>query len=390
MQIPTAVPNLGGNEAAYLLDCIASTFVSSVGPYVKRFETAIAALSGTPDAAVVSSGTVALQMALQALGVGAGDLVLVPSLTFIATANAVRHSGAEVWLIDSDPELWSIDLDLCRERIIAETEPVPGGRRHRATGRMLKAIMPVMIMGSSLDFAALAALGRDFGLKIVVDAAAAIGAHHRQGAGCVPIGAAGVDAVCYSFNGNKTITCGGGGAVAAADAALIDRIRHMTTTGRVGRDYDHDIVAYNFRMTNVQAAIGVAQLEQLDGFLRRKREIRDHYARLAGRYPCLAAFPEPPHGTNTCWFSGFFYKGDRLGLCDDFRAHMNAAGVDLRRFWKPVHLQLPYAGAPATAMPCAGALWPRIFPLPCSTHLAAADLAHVTDAAAAFWDRAVD
>lgn len=388
MRIPTAVPNLSGNEAAYLQDCIASTFVSSVGPYVDRFETAIADLSGAPDAAVVSSGTVALQVALQALGIGAGDLVLAPALTFIATANAVRHSGAEVWLIDSDPDWWSIDLDLCRAQILAETEAVPGGRRHRATGRMLRAIMPVMIMGASLDFARLAELGRDFGLKIVVDAAAAIGARHGRGPQSVPIGAAGADAVCYSFNGNKTITCGGGGAVAATDAALIGRIRHLTTTGRVGRDYDHDIVAYNFRMTNVQAAIGVAQLERLDGFLARKREIRDHYAAFADRFATLAAFPEPPFGTNACWFSGFFYTGDRLEQCDAFRAHMNAAGIDLRRFWKPVHLQAPYAGAPATAMPVAGGLWPRIFPLPCSTHLTQAEIGRVTDAAAAFWESA--
>lgn len=380
--IPLAVPDLTGNEASYLQECVTSTFVSSVGPFVDRFESGIAALSGTERAVVVSSGTVALKMALEGLGIGAGDLVMVPSLTFIASANAVRHTGAEVWLVDVADADWSLDLALCRRLIETETDAHPGGRLHRSSGKVLRALMPVMIMGACVDLAGYVALAREHGLRVVVDAAAAIGARHGNG---TAIAATGVDAVCYSFNGNKTITCGGGGAIAAADTALMARIKHLTTTGRVSRDYDHDVVAYNYRMTNVQAALGVAQLERIDAFLERKRQIRDAYAAFASRHPGLQPFPEPAFGTNTHWFSGFWYGGPDLDRCDAFRNHMTAAGIDLRRFWKPIHLQVPYVDAPASAMPVADGMWQRIFPLPCSTGLDGADLDRVLASAEAFW-----
>lgn len=379
--IPLAVPNLSGREAEYLQECITSTFVSSVGPFVTRFEAGLADISDAPACAVVCTGTVALQMALTGLDIGAGDLVMMPSLTFIATANAISHSGAAPWLIDCTPDSWTMDLALCRHLIETETEPVPQGRRHRASGRILRALMPVMIMGAALDFDALTALAREYGLKVVVDAAAAIGGSGRDGVG---LGATGVDAVCYSFNGNKTITCGGGGAI-VGDSALIGRIRHLTSTARVGRDYDHDEIGYNFRMTNVQAALGMAQLERLDSFLAAKQRIRDAYAAFAADFALLHPFPEPEFGRNTHWFSGFWQKGGDDALPDAFREHMQAARIDLRPFWKPIHLQAPYRGALASGMPVSDALWRRIFPLPCSTHLTDAELARVLDSAASFW-----
>ncbi|OYX42519.1 MAG: hypothetical protein B7Z02_11880 [Rhodobacterales bacterium 32-67-9] len=384
MRIPLAIPDLTGNEAAYLQECITSTFVSSVGPFVNRFASEIADLSGSEHAVVVNSGTVALQIALESLGISSGDLVMVPSLTFIASANAIRHAGADVWLVDCDRDLWSLDLSLCRHLIETETEPHPKGRRHVASGRILRAIMPVMIMGASIDLDAFAALSREFGLSVVVDAAAAIGAVARDGRKLAQIG---VDAVCYSFNGNKTVTCGGGGAISASDNDLIARAAHLISTGRVGENYEHDIVAYNHRMTNIQAALGVAQLERLTLFLRRKREISTSYDELAARHQNLSAFPTPPFGTNTRWFSGVWYNGEDLAVCDRFRAHMKDAGVDLRQFWKPVHLQRPYADAIASPMPVAEDLWRRIFPLPCSTGLSAVDLATVIAAADEFWSR---
>ena len=384
MKIPLAIPDLTGNEAAYLQECITSTFVSSVGPFVRRFEAEIAELSGSERAVVVNSGTVALQIALESLGISSGDLVMLPSLTFIASANAIRHSGADVWLVDCDREFWSLDLSLCRHLIETETEPHPDGRRHVASGRILRAIMPVMIMGASIDLEAFVALAREFGLRVVVDAAAAIGAEARGGRKLTQTG---VDAVCYSFNGNKTVTCGGGGAIAAADNDLIARAAHLISTGRVGENYEHDIVAYNHRMTNIQAALGVAQLERLPHFLRRKREVSASYDELAGRYADLSAFPSPPYGTNTRWFSGVWYNGADLALCDAFRAHMKDAGVDLRQFWKPIHLQSPYAEAIASPMPVAEDVWLRIFPLPCSSGLSAEDLATVIAAADDFWSR---
>lgn len=389
MTIPLAVPNLEGNEDVYLQDCIRSTFVSSVGPFVDRFATMIAAESGASDSAVLCSGTVALQMAIEALGIGQGDIVICPSLSFIATANAIHHSGAQPWFIDSTEEDWSIDLDLVREEIETQTFLLPGGIRvHRATGLRLRAIMPVMIMGATLDFDALTSLAREFNLRVVVDGAAAVGARAK---GDRLLCETGVDAVCHSFNGNKTITCGGGGAVVSADKDMITRIRHMTTTGRVGRDYDHDIAGYNFRMTNVQAAIGVAQMERLDQFIDRKSAIARRYADLVKEHAALSPFPTPVFGRSTYWFSGF-YLSDKsipndqaIAISKAFRAHMVNADIDLRSFWKPLHLQAPYVGAPRSAMPVAEGLWQRIYPLPCSTNLSDADLEHVLTSAHNFW-----
>lgn len=383
-KIPLAVPNLEGDEAALLQVCIESTFVSSVGPFVTEFENRIATLSGVAQAAVVCTGTVALQMALEGLGIGAGDLVIMPSLTFIATSNAISHSGAAPWLVDVTADTWTLDLALCRRLIEVETDPNPGGkgRIHRASGQILRALAPVMVMGATLDFDAIVALARDFDLHVVVDAAAAVGG---KGAGDVGLAATGVDAVCYSFNGNKTVTCGGGGAVAAVDPVLIQRIKHLTTTGRVGGNYDHDVIGYNFRMTNVQAAIGVAQLRRLDAFLAAKTAHHAAYTDLAAAFPVLKPFPELDQGRSTYWFSGFHYTGKDMALCDAFRAHMNDAGVDLRMFWKPIHLQAPYAGTLQSPMLVSTALWERIFPLPCSTHLTVAERSLVLDAARQFW-----
>lgn len=381
-RIPLAVPNLEGEEAQFLQECITSTFVSSVGPFVDRFEAEIAALSGVDQAAVVCTGTVALQMAFEAAGVGEGDLVIVPSLTFIASPNAISHSRASPWLVDVSKQDWALDLDLCRQLIEAETEPAPRGRRHKASGKTLAAICPVMIMGSSLDLAAYVGLAKDFDLKVVVDAAAAIGA---EATGGKLLADTGVDAVCYSFNGNKTITCGGGGAVASSNPELIGRIKHFVTTGRVGPNYDHDVIGYNFRMTNLQAALGVAQLKRLDTFLVAKSRHSESYRGFAARFEELAPFPAGQGGRDTYWFSGLFYVGADPSACDAFRAHMNAAGVDLRPFWKPIHLQTPYLGSLASDMPVADDIWQRIFPLPCSTHLREDEMGMVLAAAESFW-----
>lgn len=382
--IPLAVPNLSEQEAANLQACISSTFVSTVGPFVTEFEEKIAGISGTTSASVLCSGTTALHLALEGLEIGDGDLVMLPTLTFIASPNAVRHAGADVWLVDVQAEDWMFDVDAARAAIINKTVPHPKGRLHQASGKVLKAIMPVMIMGSVCNFAEVTALASEFNLRVIVDAAAAIGTTFGSG---IPLGATGVDAVCYSFNGNKTVTCGGGGAVAAQDPDLISRIKHLSSTGRVGPNYDHDIVAYNYRMTNLQAAVGVAQLSRLDDFLECKKRIAVRYSALATQFEHLSPFPSPNYGQNGYWFSGVWYNGQDLELSQAFQAHMKENGVDLRPFWKPIHLQRPYAEAICEPVPIADGLWSRIFPLPCSTHINLQDLDTVVNAVSAFWSK---
>lgn len=383
MNVPLAVPNLAGREAEYLLECVESTFVSTAGPFVTRFEQHLAARSGTERASVMCSGTVALQMALEGLGIGDGDLVMVPSLTFIASTNAIRHSGARTWLVDCSEDDWTMDVGIARAAIESETEPHERGRRHIASGGILSAIMPVMVMGATIDFAAYVELARDYGLKVVVDAAAAIGATTYDDQA---LGHSGADAVCYSFNGNKTITSGGGGAVVSSDGALIDRINHLISTGRIGPGYDHDVVGYNFRMTNVEAAVGVAQIEQLDGFLARKRHVHERYEAVTSRYGDLDPFPTPARGRSTHWFSGFVYRGPSATFCPNFRDFMQGRGIDVRPFWKPVHLQVPYSDSLTTTMEVCEPLWDRIVPLPCSSGITDGELEHVLDSMMAFCD----
>lgn len=379
--IPISTPNIGALEAEKLAECVTTKMVSTTGPFVNEFEAYLTKISGAAGAVSTSSGTSAIHAALHNVNVMHGELVIIPSLTFIATANAVAATGAEPWLFDSNSRDWTLNIAQVRNALLTETDPAPHGRMHRKSGKIVKAIVPVMIMGANPDFKGLQNLREEFGLSIIVDAAAAIGAVTELG----PIGNVKVDAFCFSFNGNKTITCGGGGAILSNNKDQIAKLRHLTTTGRVGMDYDHDIVAFNYRMTNLNAAIGVAQLERLPEFLRTKTRVHEKYSTLAKEYDVLKTFPTGSDGHSTHWFSGVFYTGQDSTAPDRFRAHMRQANIDLRKFWKPVHLQQPYAHClKATPQICSD-LWERIFPLPCSTNITEHELEQTLDAAREFW-----
>ena len=374
--IPLAIPNLAGNEAEYLAETVRSTFVSSVGPFVTRFESMVAEAAGATRAVATSSGTTGLHAAFVAVGVGRDDLVIAPSLTFIATVNAIAHAGAQPWLFDASAESWTLDPVLLRECLERETERTADGRLiHRATGRRVAAVAPVYTLGLPADMDAIVAVARDYGLPVVADAAAALGATYRGR----PSGALGADLTMYSFNGNKTVTAGGGGAVVGSDEALVRHLRHLTTTARVGADYDHDMVGYNYRMTNIQAAVGCAQMENLDSFLEAKRRIDDRYrAGLCG-LPGIQGFPRPNWADSACWFSGIVFEAIAPDRMAALRGRLRDANIDARPFWKPMHRQLPYQDAPRTRQDVSDDVWTRILTLPCSTQLSEADQGYVID-----------
>lgn len=375
--IPLCIPNLCGREAEYLAECVSSNFVSSVGPFVSRFETMVAQAAGAAGAVATSAGTTALHAALLAVDVGPGDLVVCPSMTFIASANAIAHAGATPWLFDVDPQTWTLDPGLLAREIEANTTRDGDRLVHLPTGRRVAAILPVFTLGIPCDMDAILAVARPLGLPVVVDAAAALGAEYK-GRACGDVGA---DLAMISFNGNKTVTCGGGGAVVGRDRALLDRVRHLTTTARVGADYDHDMVGYNYRMTNLQAAVGVAQMEMLDAFVEAKRRIAAAYEAAFAGLPGVGAFPEPEWARSAAWFSGLVLEGDAgASRAAALRKHLREKGIDARPFWKPMHLQIPFRASPATAMPVCEDLWPRIVTLPCSTHLGEADRDYVSTA----------
>ena len=375
--IPLAVPDLSGNEARYLQDCIASTYVSSIGPFVDRFESMISEAAGTGAAVATSSGTAGLHVALVAVGVQHNDLVILPSFTFIASANAIAQCGAEPWLFDVTAESWTLDPDLLRARLETETraEGAGGiGRIHIPSGKRVAAIMPVHTLGLPADMDAIADIARSFGIPTVADAAPAIGATYKGR----PMGQCGANLSVFSFNGNKTVTSGGGGAVIGDDGEALALVRHLSSTARTGTGYDHDRAGFNYRMTNLQAAVGCAQMERLDDLVAAKRRIRRAYEDAFAHLSEAENFPSPDWAESACWFSGVTWHSD----ADALRAKLREAGVDAKPFWKPVHLQKPYAASPRTELDVTEDIWRRIVILPCSSNLTDGDLAHVIDCVA--------
>lgn len=359
--IPLAIPNLSGNEAAYLQECVDTNFVSSVGPFVDRFERELERITGAA-AVATTTGTAGLQVALWAVGVRRDDLVILPSLTFIASANAIAHCGASPWLLDIDPASWTLDAEALRRALDAACERRGGETRHRPTGRRVAAVMPVHTLGVVADMDPIVEVARSYGLAVVADGAACLGADYRGR----PLGATGADLTVLSFNGNKTVTAGGGGAVLGADGPLTDRVRHLTTTARISSAYEHDEVGFNHRLTNLQAAVGCAQLEQLDGFVAAKRRIAARYARELAGSDGLEAFPAPDWSRSACWLSGVVLR-DRAR--EPLLAALEAEGIGARAFWRPMGLQRPYRDAPREPTPHCDAVWESIVTLPCSTQL---------------------
>ncbi len=373
--IPLAMPNLTGNEKKYLDNCIDSTFVSSVGEYVNKFEEMVASATGSKYAVATSSGTTGIHAALTAVGVKHDDLVIIPTFTFIASANAVRHCGADPWLMDINEDTWCLNPEIVVSEIKEHCEKKSDGLYHKETNQRVAALMPVYTLGNIPDMEMFKSIAVEYNLPLVVDAACAIGAkYNSQDFG--PL----ADLSVLSFNGNKTITCGGGGAVAGNDEELLSHVRHLTTTARVWPDYDFDEVGFNYRMTNIQAAVGVAQMERLDEFVETKRRLRKYYEEELDdlRSKDITFFPTTEG--SSCWFSGIVLpEGTELEDAKKICAKLKDDGIEARSFWKPVHLQKPYEEVPVSDVPVAESLWQRIITLPCSTNIEEEDLKFIVE-----------
>lgn len=379
--IPLAIPDVGEAEARNLNACIEENMVSSIGRFVSQLEQDIAETAGATGGVATSAGTTGLHVALHALGVRHGDLVICPSFTFIASANAISQCGATPWLIDIDDD-WLLDLDQLETMLAADTRRDDSGVFHRATGRRVAAILPIYTLGNVPDMGRLNLIAGAYGLPVVADAAAALGAT-RDGA---PIGPM-ADLSVISLNGNKVITAGGGGIVIGTSDALLGRVRHLTSTARVSADYSHDEAAFNYRMTNIQAAVGCAQMERLEGFLRRKKAIRQRYAEAFAGIAGQSPFPLVAGGS--AWFSGLLFDQGATPVLTDVVARLRERGVEARTFWKPVHLQPPYADAPTGDLTRTTSIWGRILTLPCSSTLSSVDQERVIEAVLAVLDRQV-
>ncbi len=362
--IPLAIPQMTGVEWTYLKECIDSNFVSSVGPFVDRFEEIVAREAGARAAVATSSGSTGLHAALVAVGVKPGDLVILPTFTFIASANAIRHCGADPWLLDI-AEDWNLSVEQLKEALYTKTHRLRGDLFHIASGRRIAAIMPVYTLGSPANMDSIVEVARSFSIPVVADAAAALGSQYLGR----PPAALGADLTVFSFNGNKTVTCGGGGAVCADDMSLARHVRHLTTTARVGINYDHDEAGFNYRLTNLQAAVGCAQLQQLTPFVAKKRKIAEIYREAFTGLPGCRPFPTPQLVDSACWLSGIYLEGLEREKISDLVMRARDQGLDVRQFWKPVHLQKPYTQCPMENLSLAERIWERVLPLPCSTSL---------------------
>ena len=321
-KIPVYKPSLEGNEKKYVLECIESSWISSKGHFVSDFEEKFAARIGVEHAASVCNGTVALHLAMLALGVGPGDEVIVPTLTYIASANAIAYTGATPVFVDSMADTWQMDPADIRRNITPKT----------------KAIMVVHLYGQSCDMDAIAAIAQEFRLFVVEDCAEAFGTlfKGRHVGTFADIGA-------FSFFGNKTITTGEGGMVVSNDKTLMERARHFKGQGLAAhREYWHDVIGYNYRMTNIAAAIGLAQLERADDLIAKKRSLAEYYKKSLAGLP-LRFQEEAPETFHTYWMVSILVE--HADLREPLRHYLADAGIETRPVFYPVHTMPIYAKA---------------------------------------------
>ena len=266
-------PNMAGNELKYVTECITTGWVSSVGAYVDQFEKMSAEFAGAKYAVATSSGTTALHICLVMMGVNSDDYVITPNITFIATCNSIKYTGANPIFIDTDAATWQMDLNLLEEFLTNETEQRNGVCHYKKDGKRIPVIMPVHVLGNMCDMDKLMALARQHNLTVIEDSTEALGSYYK-GKHAGSFGLLGT----FSYNGNKIITTGGGGMIITDDETLAKKAKHLTTQAKSDAfEYIHDEIGYNYRLVNVAAAIGVAQMEQLPGFIQRKYEIIDLY-----------------------------------------------------------------------------------------------------------------
>ena len=356
-------PNIGQRENELVSKCLASGWVSSVGEYISEFEQGLAKFTNSKHAIAVVNGTAALHLALHSVGVKPGDEVLVPTLSFVATANAVSHCGAIPHFVDSDPETLGLDPLALREHLRANASLRDGELHNTSTGRRIIAVVPMHTFGHPMQIEALIDVAKEFNLVVVEDAAESIGSY----VGSTHTGTFG-RCGSLSFNGNKTITTGGGGAILTNDSGLAQRIRHLATTAKMPHDYEyiHDAVAFNYRMPNINAALGCAQLSRLDDFLSAKRVLAKKYSEGFSSARSMQFVAEPHGTTSNYWLNTIRLSKPDLSLRDELLVAARASGYMCRPAWNLLHTLPMYESSPRAKLPVAQNLWQSLINIPSS------------------------
>jgi dTDP-4-amino-4,6-dideoxygalactose transaminase len=327
-------PDVGAAERELLLDAFDSGWIAPLGPHVDAFEQDFAARIGVPHAVALSSGTAALHLALQVLGIARGDEVITSTLTFAATANAITYVGGAPVFVDVSSDTWTLDPDLLEEEL----------RLRARVGRQVAAVITVDLYGQCSDYERITRVCREYGVSIIEDAAEALGATYGDsGAGAFG------ECAAFSFNGNKIMTTSGGGMLVSHRRDIVDRARHLSTQAREPMaHYEHTTIGFNYRLSNLLAAIGRAQLAGLDAKLRRRRAVNEVYRSALDGAPGIAFMPEATYGRSNMWLTCVTIDPVRFGASrEEVRRHLETRNIEARPVWKPMHLQPVFAGCQA-------------------------------------------
>lgn len=364
--VPLSVPEIRGNEWEYVKECLDTGWVSSVGSYVERFERMVAAQAGTEYAVATVNGTSALHISLLVAGVRPDDEVLVSTLTFIAPVNAIRYAGAWPVFIDAEPTYWQMDPSRVLDFVEHQCEWSNGELRNRKTGRRVSAIIPVHILGHPVDIEPILTIARKYNLKVVEDSTEALGSTYR---GKSP-GSFG-DVGCFSFNGNKIITTGGGGMIVTDREDWAKKAKYLTTQAKDDPiEYIHGEVGYNYRLVNVLAAIGCAQMEQLASYVEKKRAIAGRYQQALAGVPGLTPMKEASWAESTYWMYTVLVDPLAFGISSrQLLKTLESQKIQTRPLWQPIHLSPAHAVKGAASLPVAEHLADHALSLPCSVNL---------------------
>jgi len=359
-------PYFNGNEWNYVKECLDSGWVSSVGQYVDHFEIQLAEYTGIKYAAAVVNGTAALQICLQLIGVAAGDEVFVPTLTFISTANAVSYCGAIPHFVDSEERTLGLDPYKLNKYLDEIAELSPEGCINRKTGRCIKAVIPMHTFGHPVDMDPLVEICQKFKLELIEDAAESLGSYYK-GKHTGKHGRASI----LSFNGNKTITTGGGGAVLTDDESLFILAKHLTAQAKLPHkwSFKHDMVGYNYRMPNINAALGCAQLEQLPEFIKLKRALAQRYQQAFADIDGVTIFKEAAFARSNYWLNVLLLNEEYADERDNLLELTNTMGIMTRPAWTLIHKLPMYENCPHMDLSGAESLERRIINLPSSVFL---------------------
>jgi len=375
--IPLSIPNFEGNEEKYVLDAITSTYVSTVGGYVSKLEEELAAFLKCGNVAVCQSGTSALHLSLVEAGVRPGDVVIVPPLTFIAAVNPVKYQFATPVFIDCDD---SFCMDPVKLGKFCKEECQWDGKTLKHNEAAVKAMIVVHVFGNMADMESIMAIAEKYKLKVIEDATEALGTHYTEGRYAGKYAGTIGDFGCYSFNGNKIITTGGGGAVTANDSKRIDHIRFLSTQAKTDPHYYlHDEVGYNYRMTNLQAALGTAQMEELSEFIRRKQSNYELYKELFEGFEYGSLMPFRDGTSSNKWFYSIHI--DRTHITASMReiiVALHEKGIETRPIWGLINEQKPYKGEETYGLEKAPYYADRILNIPSTTQITEEEIKYVS------------